>query len=405
MKAEGDALAPLPERQRPLVGTLVLDFSQFMAGPVAAMRLGDLGARVVKVERPRTGDLGRQLRIGGLQAQGDSLSFHALNRGKASLVADLKRSDDLGLVRRLVCRADVLIQNFRPGVMERLGLGYDTVAELNPRCVYASVTGYGAGGPWKDRPGQDLLVQALSGLAWLNGSDDDPPVPVGVSVADLLASCHLTEGILACLLRRERTGKGGLVETSLLEAMVDLQLEVLTAYLYNHSLSFSRGNTHRASPFIPAPYGVYPTSDGYLAVAMTSVPDLGRLVGVDLDCYQDSDTWWSQREVITEKLAAGLRGEPTAHWLGILERADVWCAPVLTVAELAEHEAFKSFDLVQTVRTNGGLELRTPRSPIRIDGRGLQRSEGAPRLGEHSQAIRAELETTSADVKLEGLCE
>ena len=160
------------EGMEPLDGLLVLDFSQFLAGPSCALRLADLGARVIKIERPGTGDLGRQLYISDLELDGDSTLFHSINRNKQSFAADLKRADDTDRVRRLVAAADVLIQNFRPGVMDRLGLGYESVRDLNPRLVYATVTGYGAEGPWRDKPGQDLLAQALSGLTWLSGNAD-----------------------------------------------------------------------------------------------------------------------------------------------------------------------------------------------------------------------------------------
>lgn len=187
---------------------LVLDFSQFLAGPVAAMRLSDLGARVIKIERPGIGDIGRTLAFAGLETDGDTLSFHVMNRNKESFAADLKNSDSLKEVWELVKRADVIIQNFRPGVIERLGLGYEHVKQVNPRLVYASVTGYGAVGPWKDRPGQDLLAQSISGLPWLSGRAGDPPIPVGLAVADIFTSTHLASGVLALLLRRERTGAG-----------------------------------------------------------------------------------------------------------------------------------------------------------------------------------------------------
>ena len=184
---------------RPLEGLLVLDFSQFLAGPVAALRLADLGARVVKIERPGVGDIGRTLAFAGRTIDGDTVSFHAMNRNKESVTADLKNPDDLAYVKQLIARADVMIQNFRPGVMERIGLDYDSVREINPTIVYASATGYGDEGPWRDRPGQDLLAQSISGLPWLSGSKEDGPVPVGLSIADHLLSCHIAQGVTALL--------------------------------------------------------------------------------------------------------------------------------------------------------------------------------------------------------------
>jgi crotonobetainyl-CoA:carnitine CoA-transferase CaiB-like acyl-CoA transferase len=379
----------------PLEGFLVLDFSQFLAGPVAALRLADLGARVIKIERPGIGDIGRQLAFAGMTLDGDTLSFQIMNRGKESFAADLKNAPDLAAVRELVARADVLIQNFRPGVMERIGLDYESVRALNPRLVYGSVSGYGPDGPWRDIPGQDLLAQSISGLPWLNGSREEGPVPVGLSVADLLASCHLAEGITALLLRRERTGEGGLVETSLLEAMLDLQFELISAHLNDPSVVVERGGPHGANAFLAAPYGVYPTADGYLALAMNPVPRVGRLIGLEaLDAFEDPDTWWSERERIEDLLAAHLATRPTQAWLDVLQPADVWCAPVLTLPELVAHEGFRALGMDQEVHRagedGGDARLRTTRSPLRIDRVVLRDDRGAPRLGEHTAAIKGE---------------
>ncbi len=202
-----------------LDGLLVLDMSQFLAGPYASLRLRDLGARVIKIERPDGGDLCRRLYLSDTEIGGDSTLFHAINRNKESLALDLKNPGDLASLRELIARADVLIQNFRPGVVDRLGLGYDEVAKLNPKLVYASITGYGGAGPWVARPGQDLLAQARSGLMWLNGDDGQGPVPFGLAVADMLAGAAAAQGILAGLVRRGMSGRGAHIETSLLETL------------------------------------------------------------------------------------------------------------------------------------------------------------------------------------------
>lgn len=378
----------------PLDGILVLDFSQFLAGPVSAMRLADLGARVIKIERPGTGDIGRTLAFAGLESDGDTLSFHIMNRNKESFAADLKNSEGLKEVLELVKRADVIIQNFRPGVIERLGLGYEDVKKVNPKIVYASATGYGAEGPFKDRPGQDLLAQSISGLPWLNGRAGDPPIPVGLAVADIFTSTHLASGVIALLLRRERTGKGGLVESSLLESMLDLQFELLSANLFDPEVIVKRGAGNSAHAFLPAPYGLYKTGDGYLAIAMTPIPALGALLGVDLSQYEDPKSWWSHQEEIMKALSAQLSTNTTAHWLSILDAADIWCAPVLTLPELVAHEGFAAIDMVQeTTRTgNDGSTVKIPttRSPVRIDGKTIKHRKGAPHVGEDTEKIRAE---------------
>jgi CoA:oxalate CoA-transferase len=379
----------------PLDGILILDFSQFLAGPVAAMRLADLGARVIKIERPNGGDIGRTLAFAGLETDGDTLSFHIMNRNKESFAADLKNPDGLAEVWKLVEKADVIIQNFRPGVIERLGLGYEDVKNVNPKVVYASATGYGSTGPFKDRPGQDLLAQSISGLPWLNGTAGDPPIPVGLAIADIFTSTHLAHGVTAMLLRRERTGMGGLVESSLLEAMLDLQFELISANLFNPEVVVKRGASNSAHAFLPAPYGLYETEDGYLAIAMTPIPHLGELLGVDLSAYEDPKSWWSHQEAIMNALSSRLIAHSTEYWLAILDAADIWCAPVLTLPELVAHEGFAALDMTQETKRTGldgesEISVWTTRSPMRIDGRPVKSTKGAPHVGEDTEKIRAE---------------
>jgi len=381
----------------PLDGILVLDFSQFLAGPVAAMRLADLGARVIKIERPGSGDIGRTLAFAGLESDGDTLSFHIMNRNKESFAADLKDESDKSEVWELIKQADVIVQNFRPGVIERLGFGYEEVKKLNPRIVYASASGYGATGPWKDRPGQDLLAQSISGFPWLNGSKDSPPIPVGIAVADIFTSVHIAHGVTALLLRRERTGLGGLVESSLIESMLDLQFELLSAHMFDEMVQVNRGAKNSAHAFLPAPYGLYATHDGYIAIAMNPIPKLGDLLGIDFSDYENPDTWWTHQEEIMATLTSRLATESTAHWLAILDSADVWCAPVLTLPELVHHEGFHELDMLQETsrRSKTGEEeilISTTRSPLRLDGRPLKSSKGAPHVGEDTEKIRAELQ-------------
>lgn len=373
---------------KPLAGLLIVDFSQFLAGPSASLRMADLGARVIKIERPGVGDLCRQLYISNLSLDGDSTLFHSINRNKQSFAADLKSPDDLARIRKLLTHADVMIQNFRPGVIENIGLGYDAVRSLNPRLVYGEVTGYGNAGPWRSKPGQDLLVQALSGLPWLNGDAEQPPVPFGLAVADMMAGAHLVQGILATLLRRGITGLGGKVEVSLLESVLDLQFEVLTTYLNDGGKPPQRSAVNNAHAYLGAPYGIYATADGYLALAMGSIPRLGEL----LDCpalitYSNPASLFDQRDEIKAILVEHLRHRSTHHWLSILEPADIWCSDVHTWQRLFAHQAFKSLDMVQTVNSRPTAALRTTRCPIRIDGEILTSPLAAPRIGEHNQLL------------------
>jgi crotonobetainyl-CoA:carnitine CoA-transferase CaiB-like acyl-CoA transferase len=375
----------------PLDGLLVLDFSQFLAGPSCALRLADLGARVIKIERPDGGDLGRQLYISNLELDGDSTLFHSINRNKQSFAANLKDPADVERVKKLITRADVLIQNFRPGVMQRLHLDYEAARSLNPRLVYATLTGYGGEGPWRNKPGQDLLAQSLSGLPWLNGDAGQPPVPFGLAVADLVAGAHLAQGILACLVRRGVTGAGGLVEASLLESVLDFQFEVFTTFLNDGGKLPRRSAINNAHAYLGAPYGIYATADGYIALAMGSIPWLGELLGCPpLAEYSDPKTWFTERDAIKAILSEHLHLETTAHWLALLEPADYWCADVFTWPRLVEHPAFQALGMTQRVSRANGASLETTRCPIRIDGAILTSGTGSPMIGEHSTKIAQE---------------
>src|SRR5271166_5852303 len=263
-----------------LEGLTVLDMSQFLSGPFAALRLGDLGARVIKIERPDGGDLCRRLYLTDTEIGGDSTLFHAINRGKLGFAADFKNPADVVAVKGLIARADVAIQNFRPGVIERLGLDYASAKTINPGIVYASITGYGEDGPWAMLPGQDLLAQARAGLMWLNGDHDQGPVPFGLAIADLLAGSAIVQGALAALVRRGRTGQGAHIETSLIEALVDFQFEVLTTHLNDGGRLPERSTFRNAHAYLAAPYGVYETADGWLAIAMTPLDKLAEAIGL-----------------------------------------------------------------------------------------------------------------------------
>lgn len=384
----------LPQSERPLDGLLVLDFSQFLSGPLATLKLADLGARVIKVERPGTGDLCRQLYLSDVDIDGANSLFHAINRNKESITADLRNPDDRKLLEALITRADVMVQNFRPGVIERQGLGYDAVSAINPRIIYGSISGYGENGEWAPLPGQDLLAQARSGLLWLTGSDNDPPMPMGLAVADMLAGNALAQGILAALVGRGIHGKGAKVETSLLEAMVDFQFEVLTTYLNDGHRRPKRSAVNGAHAYLGAPYGVYPTKDGFLALAMT--PSLQRLAGLlkveGLEpFFNDKTALMRERDTIKTEIGRSLARRTTADWLAILQPADIWCSEVLDWPGLMASEAWSHLGLEQTIRRNGNVELKSVRGPIRLNGHGLSSDRAAPDLGADLERIKQEL--------------
>lgn len=381
----------LVHASKPLAGILVLDFSQFLSGPSAGLRLADLGARVVKIEREGIGDICRQLYISNQVIDGDSTLFHAINRNKESIATDLKNPEHLAIIKQFVRQADVLIANFRPGVMARMGLNYEQVRDINPSLIYGEITGYGDDGPWVDRPGQDLLIQACSGLTWLNGHNAQQPVPMGLAIADMMAGNQLVQGILACLVRRGIDGRGAQVHVSLLEATLDVQVEALSCYLNDGGKRPQRDEIHHAHAYQPAPYGIYPTQDGYIAIGRGSVVDLGRWLACEaLLGYEDELSWMNERDAIKQQLATHLHSRPTEYWLALLEAANYPCADVYAWDRILHEDACQELQMMQRVTRHNGTELITTRCPIRIDGEIYTSSVAAPRLDEDHEKIFTE---------------
>ncbi|MDW7692977.1 CaiB/BaiF CoA-transferase family protein [Flammeovirgaceae bacterium SG7u.111] len=376
---------------KPLDNILIVDLSQFLSGPSASLRLADLGARVIKIEKPEVGDICRSLYVSNLTIDSESSIFHAINRNKESYAADLKQEEDRKKVLKIIEKADVVMHNFRPGVIEKLGMDYDSVKAVNPSVVYADITGYGKEGPWKNKPGQDLLVQSLSGLTGLSGNADDGPVPVGLAIVDLLAGAHLAQGILACLVRKGINGEGGRVEVSMLESIMEFQFESVTTFYKDGGEPTLRTKSNNAHAYLGAPYGVYKTQDSFMALAMGQIPVLGKLLGCDaLLQYEAFESWFTQRDEIKNTIAAHLLTGTTEKWLSILEPADIWCAKVLNWKELMDEEAFKVLEMVQDINLKSGTTFKTTRCPIRINDGLFFSSKGSPKLGEDNDALAAE---------------
>lgn len=371
-----------------LQDVIVVDFSQFLSGPSAALRLADMGAQVIKIERPEGGDICRSLYVSDVRVEGESTIFHAINRNKQSYVADLKDTTDLEAVKQLIAKADVVMHNFRPGVMERIGLDYETVKAINPQVIYAEVNGYGADGPWKDLPGQDLLLQACTGLTWLSNTASEDPTPMGVAVVDIFAGTHIAQGILACLYQRMISGEGALVQVSMFESILDFQFEVLTAFFNDGGELPVRSAVNSGHAYIAAPYGVYRTKDSYLSLAMGDIPRLGELLGcAPLQDFTERADWFAKRDEIKAILAAHLLTHTTAHWLSILEPADIWCAGVMDYDTLVKEKGYTELKMEIVVKTSNGMSLTTTRCPISVDGEILTSEKGAPLLGEHNAQI------------------
>jgi CoA:oxalate CoA-transferase len=374
--------------QLPLKGITVLEFSQYLSGPSAGLRLADLGARVIKIERPDTGDAGRKLAIKNLWVDDSSLLFHTINRNKESITADLKNIADLALVIKLIAKADVLIHNFRPGVMERTGLGYAAVRMINPKLIYAEISGYGKTGPWKNKPGQDLLLQSMTGLALTTGNNTNGPVPFGIAVADILCGAQLVQGILAALIRRQRTGNGALIEISLMETLIDFQFELFTTYFTSDNQP-QRSDVNNGHPLLGAPYGIYKTSTGHIALAMMDIHELADAIECPAIKEYSKDKVFSKRDEIKTLLADHLIARTSKYWIERLHDHDLWAMEVLDWEEMTEHEAYKVLQMEQVIRTNGN-KIVTTRCPVRINGERLYAERPAPKLGEHKESVGAE---------------
>lgn len=380
---------------KPLEGLVVLEFCQFLAGPSAGLKLADLGARVIKIERPVKGEACRQLSIKDLFVDDSSLLFHTINRNKESFAADLKNPEDLILVKKLIAKADIMTHNFRPGVMDKIGLTFADALAINPKIIYGTITGYGDKGPWANKPGQDLLLQSLSGLSWLSGRKSQEPVPFGLAVADLICGNHFVQGILAALLKRAKTGKGVLVEVSLLESVLDVQFEAITSYLNDGGQQPERGNVKgSAHAFLSAPYGVYQTQDSYISLAMGDLLFIGNVLGIDLNKYAEKHLWFSQRDEIRNILSKKLLTQTADYWLNLLQKEGIWCGKILNYEELDNQSFVKELQLKQTVKNSDGETLITTRSPIQLDGEILVSPKAAPKVGEDNLQIHEQFLNT-----------
>jgi CoA:oxalate CoA-transferase len=371
---------------KPLEDYLIVDFSQFLSGPSASLRLADLGARVIKIEKPGTGDICRTLYTSDLIMNGESSVFHTINRNKESFAIDFKQPEELEKLKKILAKADVVMHNFRPGVMERVGLSYEDVKVINPNVIYGSISGFGEHPDLKNLPGQDLLLQSLTALTWLSGNQEDGPVPMGLSIVDMLAGAHLAQGILAALYRKATQNIGASVQVSMLESAFDFQFETITTFFNDGGELPVRTKTNNAHAYLGAPYGIYKTKNGYLALAMGSIPVLASLLKCDV-LLQFPENKFHLRDEIKNILAEHLQTQDTDFWLNILEPADIWCAGVLNYQQLFAEEGFKVLDFTQKVQMLDGYSYETTRCPIKIDGEYLTSEKGSPKLGQDNEKI------------------
>ncbi|MBD7957731.1 CoA transferase [Microbacterium sp. Sa4CUA7] len=377
-----------------LEGYTVLDCSIAMAGPFAAQRLGDLGADVIKVE-PTVGEWQRFAAAGGAQGNEINVSFLSLNRNKRSVALDLKSDGGREALLELVRSADVFLQNYRPGVAARLGVDYESLRAVNPSLVYVSISGYGEDGPYRDRPGQDLLLQAMSGAMFSAGRDGDEPTPAGQYLADAITASTAFEGVLAALLHRERTGEGQLVTVNMLDALTTLQMQELSVFTIGGKAQQRSGQPH-AHVFIRAPYGVFATSDGYLALAFADLRQLGPLIGEPMfEGWSSEVEGWTRRDEVHALTAAKLSEKATAHWLDVLGSAGIWVGPVLDYADLvADPQIAHNGTFIEYDHPTEG-RVKTPGFPYRFSATPPQIYRGAPLVGEHTREVLAQAGLTT----------
>ncbi|MCR6498027.1 CoA transferase [Shinella sp. CPCC 101442] len=372
-----------------LSGIRVLDCSIAMAGPFAAQRLGDLGADVVKVE-PTTGEWQRHVAAGGAGGNRVNVSFLSLNRNKRSLAVDLKSEDGKKVLLDLVKTADVFLQNYRPGVAKRLGVDYETLSKINPRLVYVSMSGYGEDGPYVNRPGQDLVLQGMSGAMLSAGREGEPPTAAGQYLVDAITAYTAFEGALAALFHRERTGEGQLVQVNMLDAITTIQMQELSVFTVGGKPQQRSAEPH-AHVYIRAPYGAFATSDGFIIVAFPKLKTLGEVIGEDSFLTMDDEVdSWARRDEIFAKTRDRLKARSSAEWLELLRAADIWCGPVYGYADLVEDEQIKHNGTFVDYDHPTEGRVKTPGFPIKFSKTPSTVERGAPVTGQHTHELLKE---------------
>lgn len=380
-------------RKGPLEGVTVLDFSRVLAGPYCTMMLADLGARVIKIEKFGTGD---DTRAFGPFVDGESAYFMCFNRGKESIVLDIKSPRDRELLERLLDEADVVVENFRPGVMDRLGYGAERLAKTHPHIVYASISGFGHSGPFSDLPGYDMVVQAMGGIMSLTGWPDGAPARVGTSFGDLGAALFATIGIVSGLYRRTQNAQGGRVDIGMLDCQAALMETALARFDAEGKVPTRTGDSHPSL----APFESFAAKDARFIIAagndtlfLLMADALGH-PGMALDPhFATNDLRCQNRPAMVAAIEAITTTQPVEHWVDKLNEAGVPCSPINTIDKLFDHPQLKARDMIIKVKGAGQRALRTAGNPIRMSGYvGNNTTDPicAPALDQHREAILAE---------------
>ncbi|HEX5416080.1 MAG TPA: CoA transferase, partial [Chloroflexota bacterium] len=380
------------EQRTPLGGVRVLDLGRHQAGPTCAMWLGDLGADVIKIENPERGEDGRA--SGPPFFNGESAFFLSANRNKRSLALEIKRPEGQEIFRRLARSADVVVENFRPGVMDALGIGYAALSKLNPRVIMCSISGFGPGGPFADRPGLDQIIQGTSGLMSLNGFEDGEPIRVGIPIADLLTGLFSAYGVLAALQARERTGRGQVVNASLLESMVGMLTFQGVRYLNGAGVPPPAGNHHP----INAPYGVFKTRDGYITLGATGEKRWRKFCEVlpapewlEDPRFATNGGRYAHRLELAELIGAKLQAHTSDEWEQILNANGIPAGPIYHLDQALEHPQVKHRDMVVELPHPTMGTVRLLGLPVKLSDTPGAIHRVPPRFGEHTDEILREL--------------
>lgn len=375
-----------------LEGVRVLDLSRFVSGPYCSMVLGDHGADVIKVEHAKTGDGTRRWSMPGLGQ--NNPYFLSVNRSKRSIGIDVKQPGGRDIVERLAAMSDVMIHNFKFGAMEELGLGYERMRALNPRLIYCEITGYGGEGPYRDRPAFDFPIQAQSGLMSVIGEPDGAPMKVGVPAVDVITGLQALSGIQAALYRREKTGLGTKISTSLLESALATMTNVVSDYINTGEAPQRWGNGH---PNL-APYAAYRASDGWLTVGVATEPQWQRFCDVigrpDLredPRYATNPARLQHRKALDQAVGPEFLRDRKDAWLARLEQAGIPSAPLNTVPEIIADPHVQAIGMVEEVAHPELERIRMVRSPVSIDDRHIPIRRAPPTFGEHTDEILREL--------------
>lgn len=373
----------------PLDDVTIADFSQMQQGAWSTMKLADMGADVIKIEPPH-GDLIRGFAMGGEMFHGESAPYLAMNRNKRSIVLDLKAEEGLAVAEDIVREADVLYENFRPGVMERLGLGYEAASTINPELIYVSGSGWGSTGPYGGRPGQDLLAQAESGLAKATGRADEPPTAAGTFICDAHSATLLAFHTVSALRQRDRTGEGQKLEGDLLSAGVDLQSQELTATMVT-DVSFERSDSGVAHVASGAPYAIYETADDYLAMSFSNLPELAEAYDLDPVCdYSDPGELYEHRDAVVEQVQAAIEDETTDDLVEELTDLGLWVSAVNDYESVVEHPQVHHNGMIVEIDHPELEPYETTGIPVRMSGADYE-YDAPPKLGGDTTEVLRDL--------------